>query len=211
MKKHNDCPPETTNTSPSPEAPSKHGVIATIRESPHVPPEEVPESPDGVESLDEDQRGELRFVSDDSLTQLDVALVEASAQSGELTALCGASAPDASEAPRLARRIAALTVTTRKSERLHAASSTQLKVARSDAHWVIKGIADALRFAARRDSKILDRWPAVIRYADAHAERVIDGKAKAKRAREAAKKAEAKKAEAKPASDKPASDKPTEG
>ena len=212
MKKQNDRPSETPDSSQETEpTPSRHGLIATIREAPYVPPAEVPDYPDGVEPLDEEQRGALHFVPDGNLPLLEDALAQAARQSGELDELCGASAPDASEAPGLARRIADLTETTLKSERLHAASSTQLKVARSDAHRTIKGIADAIRFAATRDSKIRDRWSAVLRYADSHAERIIDGKAKAKRAREAAKKAEAKKAEAKPASDKPASDKPTEG
>ncbi len=205
MKKHNDCPPETLNTSPSPESSSsKHGLIATIRDARHVPPDDVPESPDGVEPISlEQQRAELHHVPDGHDPELAHALVEIERQSGELPGLCGVSAPNTSVVPGLSRRIADLTVTTTRARDLHVASATQLKVARSDAHRAIKSVASAVRFAGEHNPKVLTRWAAVLRYDSAHGASVVDGREKAKRARESAKKADAKKAESKPASDKP--------
>ncbi len=210
--------PSTTTLSPTPEETrAKHGPIAAIREAPHVPPEEVPEVAPGVEPLDAEQkRFEVYWVPGGSQAELDAAMAEIERGADDLACSCGPAAPDTSHAPGLARRIADLTVTTRKAEDLYEKSSAQLHIARSDAHELVKSTAEALRFIARRDTQLLRRWPAVLRYADAHAASVLDGIDKAKRAREASKKADAKKAETRPpanepASDEPASDKLVEG
>ena len=202
-----------TTRSPTPEETrAKHGPIAAIREAPYVSPDEVPEVADGVEALDAEQkRFEVYWVSDGNLAELDAAMAEIERGADDISRSCGPAAPDTSHASGLAIRIADLTVTTRKAEDLFEKSSAQLQIARTDAHELVKSTADALRFIGRRDTRLLSRWPAVLRYADAHAASVADGMDKAKRAREAAKKADAKKAETQPAADAPASDKAAEG
>ncbi|MEZ4406916.1 MAG: hypothetical protein R3A52_10620 [Polyangiales bacterium] len=156
--------------------------------------------------VDIDQkRTELTWVPDKVQAQLINALDEVDAHEGDFTGPLCSVAPKAKAAPGLARRIEGLTVTTRKAETLQVASKGQLEVARSDGHALVKRIAAAIRYAAIDDPGIIDRWPAVMRYDDSHAARIAEGRDKAKRARDASKKAEAKKAEAK------RSDKPSEG
>ncbi|MEZ4409576.1 MAG: hypothetical protein R3A52_24355 [Polyangiales bacterium] len=212
MKKHNDLPSVTTNSSASPEpSASKHGLIATIRESPHVPPDEVPESPDGVEPISLEQQWSDVPCARRPLAGAHRRSDGDRAQSGEPDrALRGLGARHHRSAGARARRIADHGHHL-KAQDLHVASATQLKVARSDAHGMVKSVAAAVRFAGTHNPKVLKRWAAVLRYDSAHGQSVADGREKAKRAREAAKKAEAKKASAKPEGDKPASDKPSEG
>ncbi|MEZ4409714.1 MAG: hypothetical protein R3A52_25065 [Polyangiales bacterium] len=181
------------------------GTLAAIREAPYVPPEDVPEAPRGAAvPLDADQkRTEITWVPDKAQPTLIDALDEIDAHEGEFTGPLCSVAPKVTTAPGLARRIEGLTVTTRKAEKLQVASKGQLEVARSDGHALVKRVAAAIRYAAIDDPGIIDRWPAVMRYENSIAERIAEGKDKAKRAREASKKAEAKKAEAKKENDKP--------
>ena len=210
MSKQNKSVPSSMNQEPevqprSDAAAPELGTVASIREAPYVPPADVPEAPRGaVVPLDAEQkRTEIIWVPDSGQPALIDALDEIDAHEGEFTGSLCTVAPKATAAPGLARRIEGLTLTTRKAEKLQVASKGQLEVARSDGHALVKRVAAAIRYAAIDDPGIIDRWPAVMRYDDSHAERIAEGRDKAKRARDASKKAEAKKAEATKGSDKP--------
>ncbi len=122
----------------------------------------------------------------------------------------GRRAPDPAEAGKLARRIEGLLATESRLAALTVAEKQQIAVALSDAHDIVDRVAADAEYHGQDDPAVIERYGDAIGYRKLRGQSVIEGRERARRARQTKKPNGAKPAASdKPASDEPASDKPT--
>ncbi len=207
MAQRNGAPDKSTPCSPvsSPSTSASDVVVADLggvqrlRSAEVIDPDAVPDPSAGAVGLSGQK--EVARVAGGNVAELIAALDVA----GKSPAVFEESHRSPERAARIAARIRKVMETEARLENALTVTRQQRPIAVSDGHKLAVGIADDVRYAARRDATVAQRYAAVVAYAELPAQAVKNGIARKRAAKaKAARKAQAQRpVPAPPDSDKP--------